>query len=231
MMTSARDIEAVLFDLDGTLIDSAPDLGAAADKMRIDRGMASLPLERYRPMAGSGARGMLGVAFGITPDHPDFPELREEFFVNYERAMTVRTIAFAGVPELIEQLHQLDLRWGVVTNKSVRFAAPLTAAMPLFASSGALVCGDTTPHAKPHPEPLLEAARRLGVLPARCLFVGDDERDVIAGRAAGMRTVAAIYGYLGDQGDTERWKADASIGTPAALMSLIKSANSGRSPF
>ena len=231
MMMRARDIEAVLFDLDGTLIDSAPDLGAAADKMRTDRGMASLPLERYRPMAGSGARGMLGVAFGITPDHPDFPELREEFFVNYERAMTVRTIAFAGVPELIEQLQQLELRWGVVTNKSVRFAAPLTEAMPLFASSGALVCGDTTPHAKPHPEPLLEAARRLGVAPARCLFVGDDERDVIAGRAAGMRTVAATYGYLGDQGDTQRWMADASIGTPAALMSLIKSANSGRSPF
>ena len=231
MTTSARDIEAVLFDLDGTLIDSAPDLGAAADKMRTDRGMASLPLERYRPMAGSGARGMLGVAFGITPDHPDFPELREEFFVNYERAMTVRTMAFAGVPELIEQLHQFDLRWGVVTNKSVRFAAPLTAAMPLFASSGALVCGDTTPHAKPHPEPLLEAARRLGVLPSRCLFVGDDERDVIAGRAAGMRTVAATYGYLGDRTDTVLWNADASIGSPAALMSLIQSANSGRSPF
>ncbi|MGR4867601.1 HAD-IA family hydrolase [Variovorax sp. LARHSF232] len=231
MTTSARDIEAVLFDLDGTLIDSAPDLGAAADKMRTDRGMASLPLERYRPMAGSGARGMLGVAFGITPDHPDFPELREEFFVNYERAMTVRTMAFAGVPELIEQLHQLDLRWGVVTNKSVRFAAPLTAAMPLFTSSGALVCGDTTPHAKPHPEPLLEAARRLGVLPSRCLFVGDDERDVIAGRAAGMRTVAATYGYLGDRADTVLWNADASIGSPAALMSLIQSANSGRSPF
>ena len=228
---SDQAFDAVLFDLDGTLIDSAPDLGAAADKMRTDRGMASLPLERYRPMAGAGARGMLGVAFGITPDHSDFPVLREEFFVNYERAMTVRTRAFEGVPELIEQLHRQGLRWGVVTNKSVRFAAPLTAAMPLFATSGALVCGDTTPHSKPHPEPLLEAARRLGVAPQRCVYVGDDERDMIAGRAAGMRTVAATYGYLGDQADTMRWNADASIDVPAALLPLIASANCGRSPF
>ncbi|HSV60458.1 MAG TPA: HAD-IA family hydrolase [Variovorax sp.] len=228
---SAHDIQAVLFDLDGTLIDSAPDLGAAADKMRTDRGMASLPLERYRPLAGSGARGMLGVAFGIAPDHPDFPELREEFFVNYERAMTVRTVAFDGVPELLAQLAALDLRWGVVTNKSVRFAAPLTAAMPLFATSGALVCGDTTPHAKPHPEPLLEAARRLGVAPERCIYVGDDERDMIAGRAAGMRTVAATYGYLGDQADTMRWNADASIDAPGALLPLIASTNCGRAVF
>lgn len=228
---SDRAFDAVLFDLDGTLIDSAPDLGAAADKMRTDRGMASLPLERYRPMAGAGARGMLGVAFGITPDHADFPVLREEFFVNYERAMTVRTRAFEGVPELIEQLHRQGLRWGVVTNKSVRFAAPLTVAMPLFATSGALVCGDTTPYSKPHPEPLFEAARRLGVSPERCFFVGDDERDVIAGRAAGMRTVAATYGYLGDRADTELWKADASISSPGALLTLIASANSSELLF
>jgi phosphoglycolate phosphatase len=228
---SLRKFEAVLFDLDGTLIDSAPDLGAAADKMRTDRGLPSLPLESYRHMAGSGARGMLGVAFGMTPEHPDFPALREEFFVNYERAMTVRTRAFDGVPDLLAQLHRQDLRWGVVTNKSVRFAAPLTAAMPLFATSGALVCGDTTPYSKPHPEPLFEAARRLGVAPERCLFVGDDERDVIAGRAAGMLTVAATYGYLGDQADTTLWKADASIATPAALLSLLESANLGSDPF
>jgi len=221
----AWDIEAVLFDLDGTLIDSAPDLGAAADRMRTARGMPSLPLDLYRPMAGSGARGMLGVAFGITPEHPDFPELREEFFVNYERAMTVRTVVFEGVAELVAQLGRLGLPWGVVTNKSVRFAAPLTAAMPLFATSGALVCGDTTPHAKPHPEPLLEAARRLGVAPGRCVYVGDDERDMIAGRAAGMRTVAATYGYLGEEADTARWNSDASIGAPSALLPLIAAPN------
>ena len=228
---SDRSFDAVLYDLDGTLIDSAPDLGAAADKMRTDRGMASIPLERYRPMAGSGARGMLGVAFGITPDHPDFPQLREEFFVNYERAMTVRTRAFDGVVDLVEQLSRLSLRCGVVTNKSVPFAAPHTAAMPVFSTSGALESGDTQPYSMPHPEPLLEAPPRLAVQPERCFFVGDDERDVMAGRAAGMRTVAATYGYLGDRADTELWKADASIASPGALLTLIASANSGALPL
>ncbi len=224
-------VDAVLFDLDGTLIDSAPDLGAAADRMRVERGLPSLPLERYRHMAGAGARGMLGVAFGMKPDHPDFPALREEFFVNYENAMTVRTIAFDGVPELLAELTRHGLPWGVVTNKSVRFAAPLTASLPLFARMGALVCGDTTPYSKPHPEPLLEAARRLAVDPARCVYVGDDERDIMAGRAAGMRTVAATYGSLGEQADTIRWEADASIATPSALLTLLHSNEFSSQPF
>ena len=221
MTDAPRPFDAVLFDLDGTLLDSAPDLGAAADRLRVARGLPSLPLERYRPMAGAGARGLLGVAFDRQPDHPDFPALREEFFVSYEQAMTVHTTAFEGVAELLARLGRAGLPWGVVTNKSVRFAAPLTAALPLFAGMGTLVCGDTTAHAKPHPEPLLEAARRLGVAPARCVYVGDDERDIIAGRAAGMRTVAATYGYLGEQADTVRWQADASIATPAALLPLL----------
>ncbi|MGH8821191.1 MAG: HAD hydrolase-like protein, partial [Rhodoferax sp.] len=152
------DIEAVLFDLDGTLIDSAPDLGAAADKMRTDRGLASLPLAQYRPMTGTGARGMLGVAFGVTPEHPDFPVLREEFFTNYEACMTQRTLAFDEVAELIDALLARRLAWGVVTNKASRFTDPLTRAMPLFASASAVISGDTTAHSKPHPEPLLEAA-------------------------------------------------------------------------
>jgi len=115
------NVRAVLFDLDGTLIDSAPDLGAAADRMRVDRGLPSLPLERYRPMAGAGARGMLGIAFGMTPDAPDYEAMREEFFVNYENAMTERTVIFEGVPALIASLLELRLAWGVVTNKSMRF--------------------------------------------------------------------------------------------------------------
>ncbi len=217
-------IEAVLFDLDGTLIDSAPDLGAAADRMRLDRGMPSLPYAQYRPMAGAGARGMLGVAFGLTPEHADFPALREEFFVNYERCMTERTFAFDGVPELIAHLVERGLPWGVVTNKAARFTEPLTRAMPLFSTARAVVSGDTTPYAKPHPEPLYEAARRLGLDPARCLYVGDDERDVVAGRAAGMGTVAATYGYLGKQADTKRWGAHAAINSPLQLLQLLPGA-------
>jgi phosphoglycolate phosphatase len=215
-------VRAVLFDLDGTLIDSAPDLGAAADKMRVDRGLPSLPLEQYRPMAGAGARGMLGIAFGMTPDHADFPAMREEFFVNYENAMTARTYAFDGIAQLIGQLRERGLAWGVVTNKSMRFTGPLTKGMSLFATAAAVVGGDSTPHAKPHPEPLFEAARRLDLPPASCIYVGDDERDVVAGRAAGMGTVAATYGYLGSNADTRLWGADARIDSPLELLSLLK---------
>jgi phosphoglycolate phosphatase len=217
-----ESVKAVLFDLDGTLIDSAPDLGAAADKMRVDRGMPSLPLEQYRPMAGAGARGMLGVAFGIGPDHADFPTLREEFFRNYESCMTQRTLVFDGVAQLIASLVERNVPWGVVTNKSMRFTAPLTKGIPLFASARAVVGGDSTPHPKPHPAPLLEAARQLSVRPIECVYVGDDLRDVQAGRAAGMGTVAATYGYLGST-DVKEWGADTQIETPLALLKLLAS--------
>jgi 2-phosphoglycolate phosphatase len=216
-------VRAVLFDLDGTLIDSAPDLGAAADQMRVSRGLPSLPLERYRPHAGAGARGMLGVAFGMTPDHADFNAMREEFFVNYENCMTERTYAFEGVPELIAQLRARGLPWGVVTNKSMRFTAALTQGMSLFESAAVVVGGDSTPHAKPHPAPLLEAARQLGLRPGECIYVGDDERDVLAGRAAQMPTVAATYGYLGSNADTLLWGADARINSPLDLLPLLHS--------
>lgn len=218
---SAAPVKAVLFDLDGTLIDSAPDLGAAADKMRTDRGLPSLPYEKYRPMAGAGARGMLGVAFGMTPEHPDFPAMREEFFRNYEACMTQRTYVFDGVAQLIASLAEHELAWGVVTNKSMRFTAPLTKAMPLFSTARTVVGGDSTPHPKPHPAPLLEAARQVGVRPIECVYVGDDLRDVQAGRAAGMRTVAATYGYLGST-DVREWGADLQIETPLALLKLLQ---------
>ena len=219
-----NSIDAVLFDLDGTLIDSAPDLGAAADKMRTDRGMDPLPLIDYRHMAGAGARGMLGVAFGLTPGDADFDAWKEEFFVNYEACMTQRTYAFEGVVELIAKIDQAGLKWGVVTNKSARFTLPLTRQIPLFGSARTIVSGDTTPHAKPHPAPLFEAARQLQVEPGRCVYVGDDERDIIAGRAAGMATVAAAYGYLGAIANTQGWKADATIVSPGALLNLLRMA-------
>jgi phosphoglycolate phosphatase len=217
-MQTFPNVAAVLFDLDGTLVDSAPDLGAAADELRVSRGLPSLSLSDYRPLAGSGARGMLAVAFGITPDHADFETLKEEFFRNYERRLTHSTFAFDGVGELIASIVAKGMKWGVVTNKSVRFTAPLTGSMQLFSSAGAIVSGDTTPYAKPHPEPLFEAARRLSVAPQSCIYVGDDERDILAGKAAEMPTVAACYGYLGNKVETSLWGADAHIHAPLDLL-------------
>ncbi|MGI9134833.1 MAG: HAD family hydrolase [Rhodoferax sp.] len=210
-----------MFDLDGTLVDSAPDLGAAADQMRARRGLAPLPLEDYRPQASSGARGMLGIAYGIGVEHPEFETMREEFFANYSACLTQRTVAFEGVSDLIAGLLHRQLAWGVVTNKSARFTVPLTRAMPLFASAACIVSGDTTPHAKPHPAPLLEAARQVGVAPQQCLYVGDDQRDIVAGLAAGMQTVAALYGYLGKRQEAQGWGAQAEINTPLELLQLL----------
>lgn len=218
-----HNVQAVLFDLDGTLVDSAPDLAGAVNKMRTDRGLMSYAPERYRPMVGAGARGMLGIAFDMQPGHPEFAAMREEFFSNYERRLTEKTYAFEGVPELLNQLRIRSLSWGVVTNKSERFAIPLTQSMPLFVTAGAVVAGDTTPYAKPHPEPLLEAARRLGIAPECCVYVGDDERDIVAGLAAGMATVAAAYGYLGHNADIARWGAHATIYSPLELLNSLPS--------
>jgi N-acetyl-D-muramate 6-phosphate phosphatase len=218
------NIAAVLFDLDGTLVDSAPDLGGAVDQMRTDRGLASLPFECYRPMAGAGARGMLGVAFGVNPQSPGYDALRDEFFDRYERRLNRQTLAFEGISEVIRILNKKNILWGVVTNKATRFTNPLTSAMPLFATAKAIVSGDTTPHAKPHPAPLLEAARRLGVSPTHCVYVGDDERDVVAGNAAGMYTVAATYGYLGSKTDASTWGAHGEINSPSELLQLLASA-------
>ena len=223
-MQKFADIRAVLFDLDGTLVDSAPDLAGAADAMRLKRGLPSLDYAKYRPLCGSGARGMLQVAFGMGPDHADYEAMRDEFFANYEACMLDNTYAFEGVAALIAALQARGMLWGVVTNKSERFALPLTAALPLFGSAGVIVGGDTTPYSKPHSEPLLEAARRLGVAPGLCLYVGDDERDIVAGKAAGMGTVAATYGYLGSASDVADWQADAQINSPLDLLQLLSPA-------
>jgi len=215
-------IEAVLFDLDGTLLDSAPDLAAAVNKMRTDRGMIELPCASFRAMVGAGARGMLSVAFDMNPADDNFEAMKLEFFANYEKCLFQQTVAFPGVSEVIKKIELAEIKWAVVTNKSQRFTKPLTDAMSLFSSAGAVVSGDTTPYSKPHPAPLLEAANRLGIPPENCLYVGDDERDIVAGRAAGMQTVAAAYGYLGKDADILSWKADAIILSPLDILKLLR---------
>jgi 2-phosphoglycolate phosphatase len=214
-------IRAVLFDLDGTLIDSAPDLAGTGNDMRAARGLPLLPYEALRPLVGTGARGMVRASLGVESDSPDFPALRDEFLSRYEQRMTQLTQVFPAVAALLLQLEAHAVPWGIMTNKNTRFAAPLVQALGLSVRAATLVCGDTTPHAKPHPEPLLEAARRMGVAPTECVYVGDDLRDVQAGRAAGMRTVAAAWGYLGDGEPIEQWGADFVIESPDQLLNAL----------
>ena len=217
-----RGVRCVLFDLDSTLLDSATDLGQAADDMRRARGLPSLAGDLYRSSAGSGARGMLKVAFGLAPGDAGYDGLRDEFLLRYEQVMMQTTRPFQGVEPLLAALRERGLDWGVVTNKAARFTLPLTASLPLFASARVVVCGDTTPHLKPHPASLIEAMRQAGTAPAHCIYVGDDERDMQAGRAAGLRTVAARYGYLGAQARVDAWPADAVIDQPLQLLNWLE---------
>ena len=216
-----RRLDGVLFDLDGTLIDSAPDLAGACNEMRIDRGLTPLPYERLRRMVGSGARGMVGASFGLVPDSPGYAELRDEFLARYEARMTRETKVFDAMVPILSWLEREGLSWGIVTNKAARFAGPLVASLGLAARTGTLVCGDTVAHSKPHPAPLLEAARRLGLTPQRCAYVGDDHRDVVAGRAAGMLTVVAAWGYLGEGDAPSAWGAHHLVERPDELPGVI----------
>lgn len=215
-------LSAVLFDLDGTLIDSAPDLAAAANHLRIARGLEALPFDTLRPMVGAGARGMVGAAFGVAPGDAGFEVLRDEFLARYAEVLLERTEVFHEMVPLLHRLESHGLRWGVVTNKATRFTEPVLRGLGLQERAAVVVCGDTTPHAKPHPEPLLEAARRIGLQAEACAYVGDDLRDVQAGRAAGMATFVARWGYLGAGGPVEHWGADAVLNSPADLLNWLQ---------
>ena len=211
----------VFFDLDGTLADTAPDLVAATNKLLLARNLPAKPYELLRPHASAGARGLLEGAFGISPDHPDFISLRDEFHVNYEQAILVDSKLFDGMHDLLEQMEKANLPWGIVTNKSERFTKPLIDLMGLRHRAISTVSGDTTPHSKPHPEPILHAARIANIDPTKSIYVGDDIRDVIAGKAAGMLTVAAAYGYCGCKEPPEAWGADYLIYHPLELVPII----------
>jgi phosphoglycolate phosphatase len=216
-LTSPR---AILFDLDGTLADTAPDLAAAMNRVRAARGLAPTPYELLRPVASAGARGLIGAAFGLKPDDEGYDELRIAFLDNYEAAIAVESRLFDGIAALLERLEDCSLSWGIVTNKASRFTNLLVPQIGLQQAQ-CVISGDTTGHSKPHPEPLLEAARRLGLAPEDCWYVGDDLRDIQAGRAAGMATIAAAWGYCGHVEPTG-WGAHALAASPQELLELIR---------
>jgi phosphoglycolate phosphatase len=218
----ARVPSVVLFDLDGTLVDSAPDLAGAVNDLRVVHGLPTLPVATLRPMVGAGARGMVGVAFGMTPTDEGFATLRDAFLNRYAQRLLQQTQVFDAVNPLLDALDAAGVRWGVVTNKAMRFAEPILEGLGLQSRAAVVIAGDTTPHAKPHPEPLLEAARRLAVAPDQCVYVGDDHRDVLAGRAASMFTLAAAWGYLGQAEPIEAWGADAVLSSPHVLLQWLE---------
>jgi 2-phosphoglycolate phosphatase len=211
---------AVLFDLDGTLADTAPDLAAAVNQLRSARGLTLVPLPQLRPYASAGARGLIGAAFGIQPGEDDYEALRVEFIANYVSNIAGETTLFDGIAPLLMSLEARRIPWGIVTNKAARLTDILVPKVGL-AHAGCVVSGDSTPYSKPHPEPLFEAARRLGVEPAKCWYVGDDPRDIEAGQAAGMATIAAGWGYCG-KSDPVQWGADHVEQTPQMLERLIQ---------
>ncbi len=216
-MTPAAPI--VLFDFDGTLADTAPGLAEAANRQRQHRGLPPADYDQLRPMASQGARGLLRAALDLHPGDEGYDSTREQFLRDYAELMYPHSTLFPGVAELLGQLQAHGLPWGIVTNKITALAEPLVKHLEL--QPAVVVCGDTTPHAKPHPQPLLHAAAALGVDPSQCLYVGDDLRDVQAGRAAGMTTIAAAWGYCGDAEPVTAWGADHIAESPQHTWALV----------
>lgn len=214
-------VSAVLFDLDGTLADSAGDLAYAVNRIRAERGLSAIPVETLRPHASAGARGLLGAGMGVTPEHAEYRSLRDKFLEYYATGLDQTTRLFDGIAALLDALHERALPWGIVTNKVERYTQPVVHALGLHRRAAAIVSGDTTPHPKPHPAPLLHAAALLKSEPSRCVYVGDDLRDVVAGNAAGMATIVAEYGYLGEEGCADDWPATGWIARPLDLLDWL----------
>ena len=212
----------VLFDLDGTLADTGPDLGAAVNRQRRERGLAELPIQGLSRLASSGARGLLKAGFGMLPEHPEYEHYKAEFLNYYEAALCVHTVLFDGIETLLKKLAGRGSSWGIVTNKAMRFTVPLVREIgvrtPVFATASCVVGGDTAARAKPFPDPLQHALRKIGKAAHECIYVGDDVRDIQAAHAAGMKAVAVRWGYLGDGAPPEEWGADWVIDRPSQIL-------------
>ena len=213
--------DAVFFDLDGTLADTAPDLAVALNQLRAELGLPPCRFESLRPFVSQGTRGMLSAGLGILPDHAEYAPLFDRFLSLYAGNLCVHTHLFTGMEVVLDALDERGLPWGVVTNKAERFARPIITALGLDGRCACVVGGDTLTRRKPFPDPLLHAANLARVAPTRSLYVGDDPRDITAGRAAGMRTVGVRYGYLGSNPAIDTWGADALISHPEELLAHL----------
>jgi phosphoglycolate phosphatase len=211
---------AVLFDLDGTLVDTAPDLGRAANAVRAEAGLGPLPVAEYRPVASAGARGLLKVAFGIDPEHPTFPARREAFLAHYREGLSRESRLFDGIEPALAAFERAGIRWGIVTNKPQWLTEPLVADLGLARRAAVTLGAMEGLKPKPAPDSLLRACATLGLAAADCVYVGDDLRDVTAARAAGMPVLAAGWGYVGYGKPVERWQADAILQEPRDLLRL-----------
>jgi phosphoglycolate phosphatase len=218
LLPTPHRTRAVLFDLDGTFADTAPDLTLALNLQRRKHGLDDLAVEAVRPYASHGTPGLLKAGFGLTLGDPGFPELRLEYLDLYEAHLCERTTLFPGMEAMLAELDRRGLPWGIVTNKPRRYTDPLMDRLGITARAACIVSGDTTANSKPHPEPMLHAARAVGVAPEDCLYVGDAERDVQAALAAGMRVIVALYGYLADTDRPESWQAHGFIHTPVGVL-------------
>lgn len=214
-------IRTVLFDLDGTLADTAPDLAAALNRLLANEGRAPLPFHAIRPLASHGSTALIRLGFGYTPDDAGFAPLRARFLEHYAENVCRETRVFPGVPELLAELRERGICWGIVTNKPAFLAEPLIARLGLVHPPACVVSGDTTQNRKPHPEPMLHACAIAAAQPAEALYIGDAERDIHAGREAGMKTLVALFGYIGENENPAEWGADGMVNTPLEVLDWI----------
>ena len=214
-------MRAVLLDLDGTFADTAPDLAAALNHTRATRNLPPLPLAMLRLHASNGSRALLKAGFNIEPDAPDYNSLRDIFLDYYQRNICIHTKLFDGIADMIDQLDQRAIQWGIVTNKPHRFTLPLMQALGYADRAACLISGDTCANAKPHPEPLLKACQIIGISHAQCLYLGDDLRDMQAANAAGMHGIIAAYGYISTDAQPDSWGAHSIINKPTELLNLL----------
>ena len=215
-------IRTILFDLDGTLLDTAPDLAFALNTLLNEQGMPALAFEKIRPVVSHGGRALIDLGFGVKPEDEQYGTLRERLLEIYKANIARYTRLFPGMEQVLEHIETNNLRWGIVTNKPSWLTDPLLIALGLFERSACVVSGDTTQYSKPHPEPMLHACRLSNSSTDECLYIGDAARDIEAGKKAGMHTLAALYGYIEEDDDIYQWGADAVIDKPEDILAWLQ---------